>query len=101
MQLTKKYLETSQLYQTYQDEFLESQLNLLYGIYDNIDEIYKEETLKHIIEELSDEQWRYIYSNKPLRKQARWFFKSLKGAPFSKFMLNLWLLSRKIYRKLK
>ena len=101
MQITQNYLQEQQLYAIYQDVFLESQLNLLYGIYDNIDSAYKDETLSHIKKELKDDQWQYVFSSKPLRKQARWFYKHLKGSFISKIKLDLWLQIRQIYRKIK
>lgn len=101
MDITKEYLMKNKLYEEYKDLFLESQLNLLSGMYDKIDTCLKSEAGDIIDERLLEEQIQYINSRKPLRWQARLFFLSYRGDQVAKFKLLLWKSIRKIYRIIK
>jgi glycosyltransferase involved in cell wall biosynthesis len=101
MDITKDYLVNNNIYNTYKDTFLESQLNLLTGMYDRIEKPLKVEALKKIMNRLNDDHWQYINSNKPLRWQSRAFFLTLNGSKISKIKLNLWYSIRKLYRMVK
>lgn len=101
MDITREYLLTSELYETYKDEFLKQQLNLLFGMYDSIDIALKPEAVKKINERLGADQWIYIHSKKPMRAQGRDFYLSLKGSVTAKLRYNSWLLKRSVYRAVK
>jgi len=100
MDITKAYLKQNNLYETYKNEFLRQQLNLLSGMEDVIDASLKEKAMQLIYERLSDDQWNYIHSNNPLRRQARDFYLSLQGVFIAKIRRKVWLLSRSVYRML-
>ena len=97
---TKVYLAQNKLYQTYKDEFLRQQLNVLAGMYDKVQQDLKPKALTIVKQRLLADQWEYIHSNKPLRKQARDFYLSLHGVLIAKIKRKIWLLSRGIYRLL-
>jgi len=101
MDITKEYLMESGLYARYKDRFLKQQLNLLFGMVDNIQESLKAEALKKINERIGNDQWEYIKSKKPLRQQARDYYLSIDGSIMAKIRYKSWLLCRNIYRLLK
>ena len=98
LDIVKKYLEDNNLFEIYKNIFLESQLNMLFGMFDKVEDSLKKEALEILKVRLNEIQWEYINSKKPLRYQARIFYKSLKGAFFAKIKYKLWKKSRKIYR---
>ncbi|MEO9021802.1 MAG: glycosyltransferase family 2 protein [Ginsengibacter sp.] len=101
MDITQKYLIESNLYETYKDEFLRQQLNLLFGMYDSVIDYLKHEALKKLNERMGEDQWNYINSRKPMRKQARDFYLSLNGSVTAKLRYHGWLLKRSVYRGVK
>jgi hypothetical protein len=101
MDITKEYLIKNKLYEEYKDLFLESQLNLLSGMYDKIDVSLRPEAGGIIDERLLEEQIEYINSRKPLRWQARLFFLSYMGDKIATFKLLLWRNIRRFYRIIK
>ena len=101
MDITKEYLMKNKLYEEYKDLFLESQLNLLSGMYDKIDVSLRAKAGGIIDERLFDEQIEYINSRKPLRWQARLFFLSFTGSQIARLKLSLWKIIRKVYRIIK
>lgn len=101
MSITEDYLKKNNLFDLYKDIFLESQLNLLFGMYDKADKSIKLKALMIIKEKLGDDQWQYIYGTKPLRWQARMFYLSLEGSLLAKIQYQLWKFTRKLYRAIK
>lgn len=101
MDITKNYLKTNNLYEIYKDEFLRQRLNLLFGMYDSVKNELKEQALNLIETRIGKEELAYIKSKKPLRKQARWFYKSITGSWTNMLIFNLWKYTRQVYRKLK
>ena len=101
MDITREYLINNKLYENYKDLFLESQLNLLSGMYDKIDDSLKSEARGIIDARLLEEQIQYINSGQPLRWQTRLFFLSYKGDKIAKYKLLLWESIRKFYRAIK
>jgi glycosyltransferase involved in cell wall biosynthesis len=97
---TKVYLEQNNVYETYKEEFLRQQLNVLAGMYDKVQKELKPKALEMVKERLQADQWEYIHSNKPLRKQALDFYLSLQGVFSAKIRRKVWLLSRNVYRLL-
>lgn len=98
---TKEYLEQNNMYQTYKDEFLRQQLNVLAGMYDKVPKNLKPKALAIVKERLQADQWNYILSNKPLRWQTRDFYLAINGSVVAKIKRVFWLSSRSIYRSLK
>ncbi len=101
LDIVKEYLKENQEYETYKAEFLRQQLNLLFGMYDNIKEDLKPQAKQLIADRLFAEHYEYIHSGKPLRKQAKYFYLSLKGNLWAKIKLSIWYTSRFIFRKIK
>lgn len=101
MDITKEYLEKNNLYQTYKNTFLESQLNLLAGMYDKANDNLRPQAKKIIEERLKADQWQYINSSFPLRNNARSFYKAMQGSVYHKIKLASFKFLRSIYRKLK
>jgi glycosyltransferase involved in cell wall biosynthesis len=101
MDIVKTYLEESNLFEAYKNEFYTQQLNFFSGMYDNIKSEYKKEALVLIKERLEDTHYNFINTTNLVRPQAKYFLKSLKGDFVSKIRLNLRKTIRSIYRKLK
>ena len=97
----KDYLIEANLYETYKNEFLRQQLNLLHGMYDSIKPEYKDEALALVKERLTAEHYDYINDVDTIRKPTKYFFLGLKGDIISKLKLNLWLTIRSLYRSVK
>lgn len=101
MDVVHKYLKDSKLYESYKNEFLRQQLNLLHGMYDNIKDEFKEEALVLIKERLTEEHYTYIHEVGAIRKSGKLFYLGLKGDLFSRLKLVGWQTIRSIYRSLK
>jgi hypothetical protein len=81
--------------------YLEQQLNMLHGMYDTVKDELKPEALDLIHNQIGPEQIAYIMSNKPMRFQARWFYKKMKGDTVALFRYTLWEISRATFRLIK
>lgn len=101
MDIVQNYLKESHLYDTYKQEFLRQQLNLLHGMYDNIQNEFKEEALKLIKERITSEHYTFIENGGNIRKTSKLFYLGLKGDLFAKLKLSSWQSARSLYRKLK
>ncbi|MDO8316020.1 MAG: glycosyltransferase family 2 protein [Flavobacterium sp.] len=101
MDIVKQYLSENKIYDKYKNEFLRQQLNLLFGMYDSVKEEYKKEALSIIKERLTDDHYSFIKQNNAIRKQAKYFYLSLRGNPLFKIKYQVWLTLRAIYRKIK
>jgi len=101
MDITKEYLIENKIYKTYKDVFLESQLNLMAGMYDKINSELKPKALVLIKDRLQNDQIEYINCKLPLRKQTRLFFNAMNGSLIAKIKLNFRHFLRYLYRKLK
>ena len=101
MDITKEYLLKNNMYKTYKDPFLESQINFFSGMYDKIDKALKPQALKLINERFKNEQLEYLKSDKPLRNQTRLFFNAKNGSVTAKIKLFLRNTLRNIYRAIK
>ena len=101
MSITEDYLKKNNLFDLYKDTFLESQLNLLFGMYDKADKLIKSEALTIVKKKLDDDQWQYILDNKSLRWQARMFYLSLEGSFSATIQYQLWNITRKVYRTIQ
>lgn len=97
----KKVLDEVGLYHQFKNTYLEQQLNMLHGMYDNVKPEFKREALSLINDQLGEPQTEYINSSKPMRRQARWFYKDLQGSFIDGLCLRFWMLSRALYRSCK
>ncbi len=101
MGIVESYLKDTNIFDNYKYTFLESQLNMLFGMYDKADKSIRSEALMIVKKKLGNDQWQYIHSKKPLRWQARMFYLSLDGSLFAKIQYQLWKFTRKLYRTIK
>lgn len=101
MDIVQTYLKENRLYDTYKQEFLRQQLNLLHGMYDNVKDEFKEEARSLIKERIAAEHYNYIKGGGNLRKTSKLFYLGMKGDLFAKLKLSTWQAARSLYRKLK
>ena len=94
----RKVLEDTAQYDQYKNTYLEQQLNMLYGMYDNVKDELKEEAMTLINQQLEADQKSYITSSEPMRSQARWFYKKMDGDSLASVKYLAWKLSRSIFR---
>jgi hypothetical protein len=94
----RKVLEDTAQYDQYKNTYLEQQLNMLYGMYDNVKDELKEEAMTLINQQLEADQKSYITSSEPMRYQARWFYKKMDGDSLASVKYLAWKLSRSIFR---
>lgn len=99
--IVKNYLKENNLYEKYKNEFLRQQLNLLFGMFDNVQDILKPEAKEIITKRLSDEHYKYIGAGNSIRRQAKYFYLSLKGDFLAKIKFSIWLNTRSLFRKIK
>lgn len=101
MDIVQKYLKDNQLYDLYRNTFLDQQINFLAGMYDNIKKEYKAEALVLIKDRMEPEHFLYLNEKNGLRKQTKYFFRAMNGNFKAKMQLQLWYVSRIIFRKFK
>ncbi|MDC1395835.1 glycosyltransferase family 2 protein [Bacteroidia bacterium] len=94
----KKVLDSTSKYGQYKNTYLEQQLNMLYGMYDNVKDELKAEAIGLIREQMGDDQKNYVNGSLPLRRQARWFYKAQEGDRIARLQLAVWKTFRKVYR---
>ena len=97
----KKVLDTTSKYDIYKDNYLEQQLNMLHGMYDNVKDKLKPEALILMNNQMGPDQLAYINSNKPMRPQARWFYKKRNGDTVASLRYTVWEISRAAFRLMK
>jgi len=97
----KKNLVNNGNWELYSSEFYRQQLNLLFGMYDNIRQEFKDKALFLIKERLTQDHYNYIDNNEGVRKQAKWFYQSLKNNKIAKLKFYFWKKARSLYRTIK
>lgn len=101
LDIVKKYLKENDLYEKYKNEFLRQQLNLLFGMFDSIQDRLKPQAKEIITNRLTDEHYKYIKEGNAVRKQAKYFYLSLRGDFLAKIKFTIWLNARFLFRKIK
>ena len=101
LDLVEHFLRESGLFDTYADTLTARQLNAWYGVYDVIAPEHRERVKKMIAERFSDRHRAYLAAGKPLRWQARAFYRALDGDRFAAFRLAARSTARSLYRRLK
>ena len=101
MDIVKIFLVDKNLLEEYKNEFYTQQINFFFGMYDNVKNQYKKETLNLIEERLESYHYNFLRKTNLVRPQAKYFLLSLKGSILSKIKLSLWKITRTIYRKIK
>ena len=97
----RHFLVSHNLYETYQDVFLQSQLEVFSLTYETIDESHKNRLMALIQNRLSNEHWIYVDSRKPLHWRSRDFYRALGGSYLAKTRRGLWFLTRRCFRQIK
>lgn len=95
------YLRDAGLFDIYADAFTARQLNVFYGVHDVVSAEHREAVMRMIEERLSDRHWAYITAGKPLRWQARAFFRAMRGNQFAKLSLAARSGARSLYRAVR
>ncbi|RDI58374.1 glycosyltransferase family 2 protein [Flavobacterium glaciei] len=101
MDIVQKYLKDNQLYDLYRSTFLDQQINFLAGMYDNIKKEYKAEALVLIKDRMKPEHFLYLNEKNGLRQQTKYFFAAMNGSLKAKLQMQMWYISRAIFRKIK
>lgn len=101
LDLVKKDLVDRGLFGEYQEIFTMKQLNGFHGVHDVVTPDLKPDVLRLIGERLGPQHWDYIHSGKPLRWQARSFYKGLNGDRIEALRLGVWQLVRRAYRAMR
>lgn len=89
------------LFDAYADTFTARQLNVFYGVHDVVSAEHRATVMRMIEERLCDRHWAYIAAGKPLRWQARAFFRSMRGNQFAKLSLAARSGARRLYRAVR
>ncbi len=97
----RHFLVSHNLYESYRDVFLQSQLEVFSLTYETIDESHKNRLMALIQNRLRNEHWIYVDSPKPLHWRTRDFYHALRGSYLAKARRSLWFLARDCYRSLK
>lgn len=101
MDITKQVLTENNYWEIYMKEYFRQQLNLLFGMLDNIKPDLKDRALELIKERVTPEHHRYINKGLPVRIQAKWFYQGLEGNKTAKLKYTCWIVLRKLYRTIK
>lgn len=101
MDIVGKYLKEYKLFETYKYEFYTQQLNLFFGMYDNIQEQYKSEALELIKQRFNTNHIQFLKTTNDVRPQTKFFLLGLNGNTFATVKLKFWKLTRKTYRTFK
>jgi glycosyltransferase involved in cell wall biosynthesis len=95
------HLRKNRLFDTYADSLTARQLNAWYGVFDIIAAEHKPHVHSLIAERLTDRHRAYLASDKPMRWQARAFFRGLDGDWRAALALRVRGVLRSFYRTVK
>lgn len=102
MDITKKQLLEDGKYEIYKNVYLYWKLSCLHGMYDMINQEYKDEALSKVKERLGFDEWKYVYSStNELTKKERAFYRMLQGEKWSEIKYRSYNLIRSLYRWVK
>jgi glycosyltransferase involved in cell wall biosynthesis len=96
--IVKDYLKDNQLNMQYSDLINKQQLNFMFGVIDKIKPNLKSDAISLVKATMNIEHLDYLYSSKPMRWQARQYFKMKEGSIFSTIFYYCWFFTRRIYR---
>jgi glycosyltransferase involved in cell wall biosynthesis len=99
MDLVEEYLHEYDLYDEHLDIFLQRRLESMAGVYDVLLGSLKPKALIEIQRRLGENEYSYLKANKPLRWQAKAFYKYIDGNILYGLALHLRIYLRTIYRK--
>lgn len=101
LDLVEAYLHESGLFDTYADTLTARQLNAWHGVHDVIAPEHRAQVKAMIADRFTDRHRAYLNAGKPLRWQARAFYRALDGNRFAAFRLAARSTARSLYRRLK
>ena len=99
--IVRNFLISQNLYETYQDTFLESELDVFCWLCETIDVPDRDRMMALIKSCLKEEHWAYINSSKPLSWRTRDFFRDMRGSYSAKVRRAFWFFARDCYRSFK
>jgi len=99
--IIRNFLISQNLYETYHDIFLESELDVFCWLCETINEPDRNRMMTLIKGCLKEEHWTYINSSKPLSRRARDFFREMRGSYTAKARRIIWFFARDCYRGIK
>jgi glycosyltransferase involved in cell wall biosynthesis len=99
--IVRNFLISQNLYETYQDIFLESELDVFCWLCETINVPDRDRMMALIKGRLKEEHWAYINSSKPLSWRTRDFFREMRGSYSAKARRALWFFARDCYRSMK
>jgi len=94
-------LHARNLYETYRDVFLHTQLDLFCGLHDNIDPSHRTGVIGLILDRLHEEHWIYIDTSRTLTWKTRDFYHAIQGSYAAKLRRAVWFFARDCYRNMK
>lgn len=95
------FLRDSGLFETYSDTLTAQQLNAYYGVHDVISPEFHPKVICMIEERLTERHRDYLRSDKPMRWQARAFFRALEGNAIAGGLLAARNAIRLVYRTVR
>lgn len=101
MDLVEKYLKDQHLFEIYEDLFYKQQLNFFFGMYDTIQQPYKEEALDLIKQRFTGRHESFLKQSNLVRPQAKQFLLALSGDRSAFLKLKFWKFARAVYRIIK
>lgn len=101
MDITRQLLIENNQWEAFKPEYFRQQLNLLFGMFDNVKEDLKDRALALINERITEEHYIYFKDGLPIRKQAKWFYEGLRGNAIAKLKFKCWSSLRILYRMAK
>ncbi len=101
LDLVEVYLQESGLFDAYSDTLTARQLNAWHGVHDVIAPEHHARVKAMIAERFTYRHRAYLAAGKPLRWQARAFYRALDGDRFAAFRLAAHSTARSLYRHLK
>jgi len=101
LDLAEACLRESGLLDTYADNLTARQLNAWHGVYDVIATEHRARVKEMIAERFTDRHRAYLAAGKPLRWQARAFYRARDGDRFAAFRLAAHSAARSLYRRAK
>lgn len=99
--IVKEQLQEDGIFHNYKDQWIRHQLNFMFGVLDKVKSEYKDEAQLLVNENFSDEHIKYVSSGKPLRWQARQYFRMKSGSMVATVLYKVWYFTRCVFRAVK
>lgn len=99
LDLVEAYLVENGLFETFADTLTARQLNAWHGVHDVISPEHRAQVKAMIEQRFTDRHRAYLRAGKPLRWQARAFYRALEGNRFAGWALSARSMLRSLYRR--